>query len=215
MKSTLFKMGDYGYDNFRIPAILSLPENKIIVFCEGRPTMSDTGKISVVARISRDGGKTFEQQFMIAQEGENTLENPCPVFDRDTGTIWLFLSWNAGNTKEAEIIQKYGKRRVFLTHSNDLGETWSPIKDMTSILSRENWTWYATGPCHGLQMKSGRIIIPCDHGVFPLVDNDVYKSMKSHIIYSDDHGKSWHIGTELNSNTTECCVAEIRNNYLT
>jgi sialidase-1 len=211
---TLFKAGENGYDNFRIPAILALPGNRIIVFCEGRTAMSDSGRIGVVARISRDGGKSFGPQFVVAADGENTVGNPCPVYDRDTGTLWLFLTWNSGSTNEHEIIHHNGKRRVLLTHSEDLGETWSPIEDLTSLVSEENWTWYATGPCHGLQMKSGRLIIPCDHIVYPLIDNETSRSYSSHIIYSDDHGKIWHLGGSLSPTTNECCAVEAKDGFL-
>ena len=26
-----------------------------------------------------------------------------------------------------------------------------------------SWTWYATGPGHGIQLASGRLVVPCDH----------------------------------------------------
>ena len=214
MRTVLFKSGDYGYDNFRIPAILALPDSRILAICEGRSAMSDTGRIHIVARISRDNGKNFESKFLIARDGENTVGNPCPVYDKDTGIIWLFLTWNAGSTNEHEIIHNNGKRRVLLTRSKDLGETWSPVEDLTSTLSKDNWTWYATGPCHGLQMKSGRLIIPCDHITYPLIENDVSRTYSSHIIYSDDHGKTWHIGGELCPTTNECCAAEIKDGLL-
>jgi sialidase-1 len=176
--------------------------------------MSDSGRINIVARISRDGGKTFGPQFLVASDGENTVGNPCPVYDKDTGILYLFLTWNDGATNEREIIHNNGKRRVLLTRSDDRGETWSSLEDLTSTLSRENWTWYATGPCHGLQMKSGRIIIPCDHIVYPVIDNDVSRSYSSHILYSDDHGKTWQIGGDLNPTTNECCTAESRDGLL-
>jgi sialidase-1 len=214
MKTTLFKAGENGYDNFRIPAILAMPGGRIIVFCEGRAAMSDSGRINIVARISRDRGKTFGPQFLVAKDGENTVGNPCPVYDKDTGILWLFLTWNDGATNEHEIIHNNGKRRVLVTRSEDLGETWSPFEDLTSVLSRENWRWYATGPCHGLQMKSGRLLIPCNHTIYPLIDGNVSNSYISHTIYSDDHGKTWHIGGEVGGTTNECCVTEFKDGRL-
>jgi sialidase-1 len=217
MKITLFKAGENGYPNYRIPAILALPENRIIVFCAGRLLNNinhDSGKIPIVSRISTDGGKTFGPQSLVAGSGENTVGNPCPVFDRDTGILWLFLTGNDGNTNEQEIIHNNGKRRVLVMTSQDLGETWSPVVDMTDTLSRKNWTWYATGPGHGLQVKSGRIIIPCDHSVFPLEGNDVSRSYSSHMVYSDDHGKTWYIGGDLSPATDECSVAEAKEGLL-
>ena len=32
-------------------------------------------------------------------------------------------------------------------------------------MKKPDWTWYATGPGIGIQMKSGRLIVPCDNYV--------------------------------------------------
>jgi sialidase-1 len=222
MKTVLFRAGEGGYPFYRGAAMLALPENRIIIFSTGRtempeknkPPYGDSGERHLYARISRDGGKSFGRPFLAAMDGPNTVACPCPVFDRQTGILWLFLCGNDGTTFEKEIIEKNGKRRVLLLHSKDLGETWSPIENMTEILSKKEWTWYSTGPGHGLQARSGRLILPCDHIVYPLDENDAGQSYFSHTVYSTDHGMTWHIGADLSPSTNECSLAEPRDGLL-
>ena len=51
-------------------------------------------------------------------------------------------------------------------------------------MKKPDWTWYATGPGVGIQLKSGRLVIPCDN------KSDGGKVRESHVIYSDDGGKT-------------------------
>ena len=45
-------------------------------------------------------------------------------------------------------------------------------------------------------------MIPCDHRV-----KDKEESF-SHVIYSDDHGKTWKVGGRSAAQTNECAVVE-------
>jgi sialidase-1 len=65
-----------------------------------------------------------------------------------------------------------------------------------------DWTWYATGPGIGIQLRSGRLVIPCDHA------EKGRKANASHVIFSDDHGKSWSLGGSLPPVTDECQAVE-------
>lgn len=92
--------------------------------------------------------------------------------------------------------------------SEDDGRNWSQAKEITSSVKCKNWTWYATGPCHGIQVMKGkyrgRMIIPCDH-----MEAETEKYF-SHIIFSDDHGRTWQMGgTTTQDQVNECTVAEI------
>jgi sialidase-1 len=95
-----------------------------------------------------------------------------------------------------------------VSSSTDEGENWTAPKEITSSVKKENWTWYATGPCHGIQLKygenKGRLVIPCDH------IEAGNKKYYSHIIYSDDNGKNWQLGgTSSQDQVNECTVAEL------
>lgn len=190
----LFRQGEDGYPVYRIPALLTIPGGRTLFFAEGRANgMADYGKIDIVMKISTDGCQTFSAQRTIASCGKDTIGNPCPVYDRVTGRIWLFLNTNLADGPEWLIMQNKAPRGVGCIYSDDLGETWSEFCDLTAVLKPEGWTWYATGPCHGLQLENGRLIIPCNHGVF---DREKGNSLyyQSHVIISDDHGATWRLG---------------------
>jgi sialidase-1 len=210
----LFIAGRSGYAFYRIPVILALPGGRVIVFCEGRCGSSgDSGEIHIVSRISENEGETFGEQEIVIQEPGTTVGNPCPVFDHDTGRLWLFMNMNDGTISEQEIVNNPAKRRrVCSLYSDDAGKTWSKPLDMTGWLSKDTWAWYACGPCHGLQTASGRLVIPCDHSVYPFTDHGQYYS---HIVYSDDHGKNWKLhDTEFGPDANECSVAEVACGHL-
>ncbi len=207
----IFKSGTEGYSTFRIPAIVTTNSGKILAFAEGRVNgSSDTGDIDLVMKSSEDGGKTWSPLKIIWNDRENVCGNPAPVVDSETGKIYLLMTWNAGQDREGQIIDGASKdtRLIFLTSSDDDGENWSKPDGITKSVKKENWTWYATGPCHGIQMKygenKGRLVIPCDH------IEAVTKKYYSHIIYSGDHGKTWHLGGRTpQDQVNECTVAEL------
>ena len=58
-----------------------------------------------------------------------------------------------------------GTRTAWVARSDDDGATWSKPTDITKDVKKSNWTWYATGPGVGIQLKSGRLVVPCDHYV--------------------------------------------------
>ena len=207
----LFESGSNGYNTFRIPAIITTKNGTILAFAEGRKnTSSDTGDIDLVMKRSEDNGKTWSELIVIWDDEENVCGNPAPVQDAGTGKIFLLSTWNLGSDHEPRIIDQTSKdtRRVYLLVSSDDGLTWSEPEEITTSVKLENWTWYATGPCHGIQLREGenkgRLIIPCDH--IEAVTGKYF----SHIIYSDNKGKSWNLGgTTPQDQVNECSVAEL------
>jgi len=147
---------------------------------------------------------------VIWSEGRNVCGNPCVVQDRETGTTFLLMTWNRGEDGEGKIISGRSKdvRRPYICYSNDEGKTWSKPKNLSETCRESNWTWYATGPGVGIQLKrgphKGRLVVPCDHIVAGGRD------YHSHVIYSDDHGATWKIGGSVPDKTTsECQVVEL------
>lgn len=189
-QTDLFISGQEGYHTFRIPALVVTLQGTVLAFCEGRKhSSSDAGDIDLMLKRSRDGGHTWEPLQMVWDDGENTVGNPCPVVDRETGTVWLAFCWN--------------NDRVFVTKSSDEGRSWSTPREITEAVKPPDWTWYATGPGHGLQLRNGRLLIPCDHRLAAKG-----KVMFSHVFYSDDHGATWKLGGSLSENTDECMAVE-------
>jgi sialidase-1 len=207
----VFVGGTEGYDTFRIPAIVVSQEGTVLGFCEGRRhSASDSGEIELLLKRSFDSGRTWGPLQLVTADGPNTVGNPCPVVDRDTGTIWLPLTHNLGEDTETEIIDQTSKgtRRVWLTHSRDDGATWAPPIDITEQTKRPDWTWYATGPGVSIQLRNGRLVVPCNHMVA------VTKEFRSHVIYSDDHGASWQIGGTIGPGVNESQAVELADGSL-
>ena len=206
-QNDIFVGGIDGYHTYRIPAVIVSKQDTLLAFCEGRRNDdSDTGEINTLLRRSFDNGRTWQRMQIVARDGPNTIGNPCTVVDRDTGTIWLLLTWNRGDEGGPSIWDHSGKdtRRVFVTHSADDGATWAPVAEITSTTKDPGWSWYATGPGVGIQLRSGRMLIPCDH-LETGTDNAF-----SHVIYSDDHGASWQLGGRVPfSNGNESQVVEL------
>jgi sialidase-1 len=209
----LFVSGQDGYHTYRIPSIITTQKGTILAFCEGRKnSKSDTGDIDMLLKRSIDGGKTFCPQTIIWNDANNTCGNPCPVVDSNDGTIWLLTTWNAGNENEKQIKQVAGNksRCVYTMYSRDDGVSWSKPVEITKDVKKKQWRWYATGPGVGIQLKygtkKGRLVIPCDYS--EKRSNDPNREYGSHIIYSDDHGKSWHIGGTVKNGVNECQIVE-------
>ena len=198
-----------GYHTFRIPAVIVTAKGTVLAFAEGRKGgRGDSGNIDICLRRSADGGKTWSKMRVIWDDGSNVCGNPCPVIDRKTGTIWLLLTWNLGTDHEGRIMQKKSKdtRRVYVTHSTDDGVTWAKPTDVTKTTKQPHWRWYATGPGVGIQLKSGRMLIPCDTSIHNEAPLHPYRS---HVIYSDDGGKTWKLGGVLGEKTNESQAVEL------
>lgn len=201
----VFQSGKEGYHTFRIPSLLVTPKGTLLAFCEGRKTSrADHGDVDLVLKRSEDGGKTWGPLELVYEEGDTakiTIGNPCPVVDRDTGIIWLpFTRDNVD---------------VFVTHSRDDGKTWAKPVKITTEVKKASWSWYATGPGVGIQLQKGphkgRLLIPCDHKDRSQKGNTGYQS---HVIYTDDHGKTWKLGGVAGPFTNECQVVELTDGSL-
>jgi sialidase-1 len=195
----LFTSGDGGYHTHRIPAIVLTTENTLLAFSEGRKNGGgDDGDIDLMLRRSTDNGETWGPMQLVYEEGDGapiTIGNPCPVVDRDTGTVWLPFCRN--------------NDRVFVTHSTDDGKTWAEPVEITGDVKKPEWGHYATGPGHGIQLAGGRMVIPCDANNQGEIDwqADTF----SLAIISDDHGKTWQLGGVTEPGHNECEVVELAN----
>jgi len=194
--SYVFKKGTEGYSSYRIPALIKTKSGAMLAFAEGRKNnCADEGDIDLVVKRSTDGGKTWSPLSVIWSDGVHTCGNPAPVVDQHTGKIHLLMTWNDGDDDIGEINSGTSKntRRVFVTSSSDDGKTWETPKEITTTVKQPNWGWYATGPCHGIQLTQGphkdRLVIPCDY-----IEVGPGRRGNSHVIYSDDAGSTWTLG---------------------
>ena len=195
----LFKNHKDGYNVFRIPTVIVTRSGKVLAFCEGRKNLFDNGDIDLVMKTSTDNGKTWSTLKVVWDNDNNTCGNPAPVFDKVTGAVIIVATLN--------------NDKVFVLRSPDEGSNWETPLDISAYVKLPDWKWYATGPVHAIQLEQpaykNRLLVPCNHTVTG-IDKHV-----SHIIYSDDNGKTWKLGGSVSAvNTDECTVAELANGNL-
>jgi sialidase-1 len=209
-QTPLWVSGKDGYHTYRIPSLIVTKKGTVLAFCEGRKnSRSDSGDIDLLVKRSTDGGRSWGEQQVVWDEGDNTCGNPCPVIDQPSGTIWLLMTHNLGVDREPQIVEgtSKGTRTVWVTSSTDDGLTWAEPVEITAAVKKPDWTWYATGPGVGIQLRlgvhKGRLVIPCDNKTRG--DRVGYYS---HVIYSDDRGKTWRLGGSTENGVNECQVIE-------
>lgn len=92
---------------------------------------------------------------------------------------------------------------LWMSYSDDDGKTWSAPQDITPMVKADWMKFLGVGPGTGIVLRNGphkgRILIP----VYTTNTNNVSHlngSQSSRVIYSDDHGKTWHAGEAVNDN---------------
>lgn len=193
----LFPAGLNNVELYRIPGIVVTPKGTALAYCEARlHDKSDWGEIQVHLRRSSDGGRQWEAPRQIAHFGERlegnpkkpnggeheqTVNNPVAIVNRQTGQINLLYCVNYA--------------RCFSIRSLDEGVTWSKPVDITDAFqtfkTTYDWNVIATGPGHGIQLKTGRLVVPIwlAYGT----PGDHHPSATA-TLYSDNNGETWQAG---------------------
>lgn len=230
----VFTSGTEGHKSYRIPAIINLPSGELLAFAEGRVNNAgDFGDINIVLKRSSDKGKTWSALQTIVDAATLQAGNPAPVVDI-TDPLYpqgrVFLFYNTGNNHEGEVRKGKGLREVWYKTSTDGGITWSEAVNITTQVHRpkqlstnsaynfsEDWRSYANTPGHAMQFQKGkykgRIFIAANHSAGEpekqAMDYD------AHGFYTDDHGKTFQLGTSLNiPGSNESTAAELSNGKL-
>ncbi len=215
-ESIVFKGGEEGYKNYRIPAVVSLPDGDLLAFSEGRVDNGDNfGNIDIVMKRSSDHGKTWSPLQVVVDNENFKAGNPAPVVDlTDPGFTSgiIFLFYNTSNKSDEEIRKGKGLSQVMYKLSFDNGITWSPEVNITlqvhrpkqpsidpGLNFREDWRVYATTPGHAMQFEhgkyKGRIYVPAHHSAGPPKDD--FEDYFAHGFYTDDHGKTFHLSENI------------------
>ncbi|XP_056586984.1 sialidase-3.1 [Triplophysa dalaica] len=220
-KTSLFKQQKDG-TTFRIPALIYISDaHTFLAFAEERSTPRDSdAKLLVMRRGSLHNGSiqwSPAQTLSSACLPDHRTMNPCPVYEKKSKTIFLFFICILGHTTEhSQIATGRNRARLCYVTSTDYGQNWSKTKDLTDGVIGDkisHWATFAVGPGHGIQMKTGKLIIPayvyyfrrrCFPFRFPL-------SVRPHALsfYSDNCGITWNIGGKIQMKSCECEMAEI------
>jgi sialidase-1 len=205
---------------YRIPAIIAAKNGDILAFAEKRMTgVSDNGDIRIVMRRSTDDGLTWGEEKCLWDNKGECFNNPQPVVDDSTGKILMLMNSRPADDPESKV--ERGESRtpmlVLFATSDDNGETWSELADITASTKPADWTWYTCGPGHAIQIKAGqykgRIIAGCDHKTYDRQADSVH--WFSHCIYTDDLGSTWKVGgTPLPEGGNESTICELSDGRL-
>lgn len=105
--------------------------------------------------------------------------------------------------------QVLGTSYLYLTKSDDGGETWSAPTMLNPQVKGSGEYFYGVGPGGGIVTSTGRIIFPC----YTYTTQDGNTS----VIYSDDGGVTWTRSANMNVQTSEASISEVTlngQNYL-
>lgn len=220
-KIDLWRADAGGYKMYRIPGCVVTKAGTALAYCEARKTGSDWATIDLLLKRSADGGKTWSEAQKIADvpgpkernpvalakklggKDDVTYNNPVMIADRSGAVHFVFCL-------------EY--MRCFYARSDDDGKTWSKPIEITApafgpFKKELDWKAIATGPGHGIQLKSGRLVVPV--WVSLGTGGSGHGDSVSATIYSDDGGKTWSAGAVAIPNTAEwnspneCAVAEL------
>jgi sialidase-1 len=225
--------GQDGCDTYRIPGLVTTQSGSLIAVYDNRYHNSKDLQEDINIGMSRstDGGQTWEPMKVIMDMGEwgglpeelNGVGDPCVLYDPETHTIWVAALWLHGYSKEqmAWWVSRPGMGpevtgQFMLVKSTDDGLTWSQPENITAQIKDPAWQLLLQGPGRGICTSNGTLVFPAqfkeDIGTKAL-DGGQY-TCHSTIVYSQDHGKTWKIGTGAKSNTTESQVVELTDGRL-
>ena len=201
-QTDLFVSGQDDIAYYRIPALVTSTKGTVIAVCDGRiERVHDApNNIDLVMKRSFDNGETWTPlQTIIDFPGQEAATDPCLVVDKITGTIWLFFDYSI--PKEGLLRDR--KIWLYAMKSDDDGETWSTPVDLTPLLKDPEWNYIASSPGMAIQGSSGRLIVPT-YSV-----RSKSEECGTHLIYSDDHGKTWTRNADAGLDHNEPQVVEL------
>lgn len=150
----------------------------------------------------RENGEVYNAQNQ--KTDYRVVVNPTEPGYRDKGNLYkgqelIGNIYFAHSTKNP--FRVANTSYLWMSYSDDDGKTWSAPRDITPGLRKDWMKLLGTGPGTGIVLRNGphkgRILIPV------YTTNNVSHlngSQSSRVIYSDDHGKTWHAGEAVNDN---------------
>ncbi|XP_070605528.1 sialidase-3-like [Erythrolamprus reginae] len=209
---------------YRIPALIYRPaETTFLAFAEERSSPRDEHAKGLVMRRGMKEGLSVKwgpfTHLMTAGLPNHRTMNPCPLYDQKNDVIFLFfICVEDGISEQYQLRTGRNAARLGYISSQDGGRTWSSATDLTEQAAADDkakkWATFAVGPGHGVQLRSGRLVVPA-------YAYHIHKSwfgysfpwwIKPHCFsfYSDDGGRTWSRSELLKRlKTTECQMAEV------
>lgn len=182
------------YGGLRIPSAVVGKDSRILVFAEGRANGSDQANNDIVLTRSDDEGRTWTPVRCIADAGRDCFNNPCPVYDDETGALFvLFEKYPEGVTERNGKLRETGPASisVWVIESRDNGLTWTTPADITASTKSPAMRLLAGGPHNGIRLtqgpKKGRLLIPFNEA-------PKFGEWSVYAVFSDDHGRTWRRG---------------------
>uniref|UniRef100_A0A3Q3LWG4 exo-alpha-sialidase n=1 Tax=Mastacembelus armatus TaxID=205130 RepID=A0A3Q3LWG4_9TELE len=220
-RSMLFHKEPNGV-TYRVPALLYLSRSRsFLAFCEERLSPSDSQAHLLVMRrgafyrnyVEWEDMRVLGTAFL---PGHRSM-NPCPVYDEFTSTLFVFFIAVLGNTSESyQLVTGKNVTRLCFICSTDDGHTWSPVTDLTKRVigdTIKEWATFALGPGHGIQLKSGRLLIPAY--AYHIECKECFGKLcqttpRAFCFHSDNHGRTWRFGEAVpGPESVECQVVSV------
>lgn len=133
----------------------------------------DNASAVVAARKSRDGGKTWGEEFVLQENIGKQNVMSVSLWRMKSGKIlFFFLQKNADNDLQ-----------LFVRESADEAKTWSAPRRVT-----QGQGYHIMNNARLLELKEGRILAPIAFS--PDIGKD-YNNQVCFCYYSDDEGKTW------------------------
>ena len=207
-------------------ALVQDPETKRIfaiydMFLEGKAVFALPGQAPKA--YEQIGDKVYQILYKQGETGQYTIRENGDVYDpqnqktdyrvvvnpkkpaySDKGDLYKgeeLIGNVYFNYSEKNIFRVANTSYLWMSYSDDDGKTWSAPEDITHGIRKEWMHFLGTGPGTGIALRTGphkgRLVIPV------YTTNNVSHlrgSQSSRVIYSDDHGKTWHAGAAVNDN---------------
>ena len=211
IRTVIYRPGDYGSTNYRIPAIITAKDGSLVIATDKRKyNEADLPEdIDIVCNRSTDGGQTWSEPYTIALgTGVNHGFGDCVLAwsNDDNGLIAAFVGgvglWNSTPSNPI---------RSYISRSYDNGQTWTEPEDITDFIFGDNCivpehrTWRASffGSGNGLRTSTGRIMFVA------AIRETTAQSLNNHAVYSDDNGVTWHVSGRASTSGDEAKVVEL------
>ena len=210
----LFRPGDYGSTNWRIPAILCLDDGSLLLACDKRKyNEADLPEdIDIVVRRSTDRGRTWSEPLTIA-EGHGRKQgfgDAALVQCANGDVVCVFVGGNGlFASSEADPIHSY------VCRSTDGGRSWSAPEDITSQLwgsqavnsacrnYRASFFGSGNGLCLTHGAHAGRIMFAA------AMCRKANNTLDNFVVYSDDNGHTWQVSSRAYADGDEAKLMQL------